>query len=243
MLAALTIQQFTAPLPAEQVDKLHRQCILLAKFATFVLRHLPAVDKTSSMWVQGATRLIFIFYFAATIQSEAIREKLRALGVHLQKYLYTTITAPNSAYVKLLIPWLHQRCQAGQYVQVEPAIRVWAKPTLPYTSFSAIVISCFDACRDAWTQEHALIGLWQDRLNFPFIYKFFKRTAFGHQKTKFKNQSSTSHTFTILFAKVRRRFGTLEIHPQAAFRKTQALQLLYDLSQPDAASFQASKKI
>ena len=227
------------------------------------------------MWVQGATRLILIFYFAATIQSEAIREKLRALGVHLQKYLYAT--APDSAYVKLLIPWLHQRsrrttkqgttwcyagntsvgalgrennrrvkvkqCQAGQYVQVEPAIRVWAKPTLPYTSFSAIVISCFDACRDARIQEHALIGLWQDRLNFPFIYKFFKRTAFGHQKTKFKNQSSTSHTFTILFAKVRRRFGTLGIHPQAAFRKTQALQLLYDLSQPDAASFQASKKI
>ena len=225
------------------------------------------------MWIRGATHLVLIFYFAAAIQSEAIREKLRALGVHPQKYLYTAITAPNSVYVKLLIPWPRQRsrrtikqgtkwcyvgsasvgvlgrknnrrakvkkCQAGQYVQVEPAIRVWVKSAL----FSTIVISCFDRYRDAWIQEHVLIDLWQARLNFPFIYTFFKKTAFGHQKTKFKNQSSTSHTFTRLFAKVRRRIGTLGIHPQAAFRKTQALQLLYDLSQSDATSFQVSKKI
>ena len=115
--------------------------------------------------------------------------------------------------------------------------------TLPYVNFSTLVLQCFDNYKDAWIQEHILIDLWQARLNFPFIYKFFKKTAFGPQKVKFKNHSSTSHTFTRLFAKMRRRLGTLKIHPQAAIQKNCAMQLLYDLAQLDASSFQAAKKI
>ena len=160
--------------------------------------------------------LVLIYYFAATNQSEALREKLRVLGVHPQKYLYTFNNSNNSVYIKLMIPWVHQaarrtikqntkwcyigstsvgalsrehnrrakvkQCQAGQYVQVEPAIRVWAKSTLPYTSFSTLVVQRFDNYRDAWIQEHILIDSWQARLNFPFIYKFFKKTAFGPQR-------------------------------------------------------------
>ena len=229
------------------------------------------------MWIQGAMHLVLIYYFAATNQSEALREKRRVLGVHPQKYLYTFINSNNSVYIKLRIPWVHQvarrtikqntkwcyigstsvgalsrehnrrakvkQCQAGQYVQVEPAIRVWAKSTLPYTSFSTLVVQCFDNYRDAWIQEHILIDSWQARLNFPFIYKFFKKTAFGPQRIKFKNHSSNSHTFTRLFAKVRRRLGTLNLCPQAAIRKEAAFQLLYDSAQLDASSFQAATKI
>ena len=221
--------------------------------------------------------LILIYYFAATNQSEAIREKLRALGVHPKKYLYTFITSNNSVYIKLMIPWIRQssrrtikqntkwryigstsvgalgrennrrakvkQCQAGQFVQVEPAIRVWAKCTLPYTSFSTLVIRCFDNYKDAWIHEHISIDSWQARLNFPFIYKFFKKTAFGPQRIKFKNHSSNSHTFTRLFAKVRRRLGTLNLCPQAAIQKNFATQLLYDLAQLDASSFHAATKI
>ena len=194
-----------------------------------------------------------IFYFAATNQSEAIREKLRALEVHPQKYSYSLINASNSVYTKLMIPWVRQssrrtikqntkwcyigstsvgvlgrennrrakvkQCQAGQYVQVEPAIRVWSKSMLPYTSFSTLVIQCFDSYKDAWIQEHILIDSWQARLNFPFIYKFFKKTAFGPQKIKFKNHSSSSHACTKLFAKVRRRLGALKLCPQATIQK------------------------
>ena len=182
------------------------------------------------MWIQGAMHLVLIFYFAATNQSEAIREKLRVLGVHPQKYSYTLITATHSVNVKLTIPWIRQsarrtpkqstkwcyigstsvgvlsrennrrtkvkQCQAGQYVRVEPAIRVWAKCMLPYAAFSTLVVPRFDNYKDAWIQEHVLIDSWQARLNFPFIYKFFKKTAFGPQKIKFKNHSSTSHTLT-----------------------------------------------
>ena len=82
--------------------------MILAKFSTFVLHHLPAVDKTGPMWIQGAMHLILICYFAATNQSEAIREKLRALEIHPQKYLYTFITSNNSVYIKLMIPWIRQ---------------------------------------------------------------------------------------------------------------------------------------
>ena len=52
--------------------------------------------------------LVLIYYFAATNQSEAIREKLRVLGVHPQKYLYTFINSNNSVYIKLMIPWIRQ---------------------------------------------------------------------------------------------------------------------------------------
>ena len=180
-----------------------------------------AVDKTGPMWIQGAMRLVLIFYFAATNQSETIRERLRVLGVHPQKYSYTLITATHSVYFKLMIPWIHQssrrtlkqstkwcyigstsvgvlsrennrrakvkQCQAGQYVQVEPALRVWAKSMLPYAAFSTLVVQCFGNYKDAWIQEHILIDSLQARLNFPCIYKFFKKTAFGPQKIKFKN--------------------------------------------------------
>ena len=229
------------------------------------------------MWIQGAMHLVLIFYFAATNQSEAIREKLRALGVHPQKYLYTLINVTHSVYAKLMIPWIShssrrtfkqntewchigstsagvlgrqnnhraklKHCQAGQYVQVAPAIWVWSKSTFPYVNFSTLVLQCFDNYTDAWIQEHILVDLWQARLNFPFSYKMFKKTAFGPQKIKFKNHSSTSHTFTRLFAKVRRRLDTLRIHPQAVIHKNYAMQLLHDLAQLDASSFQAAKKI
>ena len=264
------MQQLANPLPAGKVDELHKNCISLAKFSTFVLHHLPAVDKTRPMWIQGAMHLVLIFYFVATNQSEAIREKLRALGVHPQKDLYTLINATHSVYAKLMIPWIShssrrtfkqntewryigstsvgvlgrennrrakvKQCQAGQYVQVEPAIWVWSKSRLPYVNFSTLVLQCFDNYKDAWIQEHILIDLWQARLNFPFIHKFFKKTAFGPQKIKFKNHSSTSH-------KMRRRLGTLRIHPQAVIQKNYATQLLYDLAQLDASSLQAAKKI
>ena len=229
------------------------------------------------MWIQGAMHLVLIFYFAATSQSEAIREKLRALGVHPQKYSCTLITATHSVYVKLMIPWTHQssrrtlnqstkwcyigstsvgvlsrennrrakvqQFQAGQYVQVEPALRVWAKSMLPYAAFSTLVVQCFGNYKDACVQEHVLIDSWQARLNFPFIYKFFKKTAFRPRKIRFKNQSSSSHTFTRLVAKMRRRLGTLKVHPQAVIQKKFAMQLLYDLAQLDASSFQAAKRI
>ena len=101
-----------------------------------------------------------------------------------------------------------KRCQAGQHAQVEPAIRVWAQSVLPYVAFSTLVLQCFDNYKGARIQEHVLIDSRQARLIFPFIYKVSKKTAFGPQKIKFKNHSSTSHTFTRLFAKMRRRVGT-----------------------------------
>ena len=75
-----------------------------------------------------------------------------------------------------------KQCQAGHYVQVEPAIRVWAKSMLPCADISTLVVQCFDNYKDAWIQEHVLIDLWQARLNFHLSTSSSRRPLLDHRR-------------------------------------------------------------
>ena len=70
-----------------------------------------------------------------------------------------------------------------QYVQVEPAIRIWASLGT-YFDFSTVCVSVHRDYREAWIQEHILIDRWQPRFNSPFIDRFYLKSAVGFKRLK-----------------------------------------------------------
>ena len=135
-----------------------------------------------------------------------------------------------------------KQCKQGQYVQVEPAIRLWAS-RFDYSAYSTVVLSTHDNYKQAWIAEHVLIDLWQPRLNHPFVHKFFKKTASGPKTVPLRNKSSTSHNYFRLFCKLRRRFATVGYKVPPTLSKPKAFDILYDLAQMDRRSFEAAKLI
>ena len=94
-----------------------------------------------------------------------------------------------------------------QYVQVEPAIRIWASLGT-YFDFSTICVSVHQDDREAWIQEHILIDRWQPRFNSPLIDRFYLTSALGFKRLKPRPSLKTVSLFSRLWGKVRRRAST-----------------------------------
>ena len=128
----------------------------------------------------------------------------------------------------------------GQYVQVEPAIRIWASLGT-YFDFSTVCVSVHRDYREAWIQEHILIDRWQPRFNSPFIDRFYLKSALGFKRLKPRPSLKTVSLFSRLRGKVRRRAGATSTPTKCLMDKQQAWSLLYDLASLTVASFEAAK--
>ena len=131
----------------------------------------------------------------------------------------------------------------GQFVQLEPAVHFWAAKG-NYSKFTIIVLHTFSDYRSAWIREHALIGLWQPRLNHPFVHRFLVKRAAGHKVVKRRNISGRPPpNFRRLFLRLRRRSTTVQQHSNSLIDKERAFAVLFDLAQDDIKSFEACKLI
>eukprot|EP00439_Symbiodinium_sp_Y106_P077706 s915_g16.t1 len=127
-----------------------------------------------------------------------------------------------------------------QYVQVEPAIRIWASLGT-YFDFSTICVSVHQDYREAWIQEHILIDRWQPRFNSRFIDRFYMKSALGFKRLKPRPSLKTVSLFSRLRGKVRRRASTTSTPTKCLMDKEQAWSLLYDLASLTVTSFEAAK--
>ena len=131
----------------------------------------------------------------------------------------------------------------GQFVQVEPAIRFWATRQ-NYHQFTIIVLTTFDDYRAAWIREHALISVWQPRLNHPFVHRYLLKRAAGYRATKLRKiNGKPPPNFKRLFLRLHRRTATLKQNPASLVSKEQAFAILFDLAQTDTRCFEARKRI
>ena len=71
-----------------------------------------------------------------------------------------------------------KRLREHREVQAELSIRFWHQED-NFKQFSIIQIATCSTYKQAWVMEHILIDQCQQKLNFPFIQIFLKRTALG----------------------------------------------------------------
>ena len=76
-----------------------------------------------------------------------------------------------------------KKLTSGKEAQAELSIRFWVsnKSLQTYTLF--LVTPC-RTYKEAWVTEHCLIGMWQPKLNHPYIISFLKRSALGFRPNK-----------------------------------------------------------
>ena len=117
---------------------------------------------------------------------------------------------------------------------MEPAIRFWATKQ-NYHQFTIIVLATFDDYRSAWIREHALISVWQPRLNHPFVHRYLLKRAAGYRVTKLRKiNGKPPPNFKRLFLRLHRRTATLKQNPASLVSKEQAFAILFDLAQTDS---------
>ena len=76
-----------------------------------------------------------------------------------------------------------KKLTSGKEAQAELSIRFWVsnKSLQTYTLFLVTPCSTY---KEAWVTEHCLVGMWQPKLNHPYIISFLKRSALGFRPNK-----------------------------------------------------------
>ena len=160
------------------------------------------------LWAQGLLHLLSLLYFqdgSQTSFAESIRQKLRCFQVHPKTYTWTRFQAQNAVYMKTAVDWqpstfmclgstsqsvfrressrmsVANRLTSGGEAQAELSIRFWVSSnSLPdYTLFPLTPRTSY---KEAWVTEHCLRGMWQSKMNHPYIVSFLKRRALGFNK-------------------------------------------------------------
>ena len=98
--------------------------------------------------------------------------------------------------------------QHGQFINAEPALRWWHHFG-NYDEFATWVIFTDSDHTVTWTQEHALISIYQPSLNWPYIYRRYKRISTGYTATRFLAEQPWSRFGKRLFLRLRRRSCTV----------------------------------
>ena len=66
----------------------------------------------------------------------------------------------------------------GGEAQAELAIRYWVSNDC-LQDFTLFLVTPCSSYRQAWVTEHCLIGMWQPKLNHPYITSCLRRSALG----------------------------------------------------------------
>ena len=134
--------------------------------------------------------------------------------------------------------------QHGQFINAEPALRWWHHFG-NYDEFATWVIFTDSDHTVTWTQEHALISIYQPSLNWPYIYRRYKRISTGYTANRFLAEQPWSRFGKRLFLRLRRRSCTVygrNFH-RVALKHTQAWSIIARLTSEHIESWEEEKRL
>ena len=135
-----------------------------------------------------------------------------------------------------------KKLTSGKEAQAELSIRFWVsnKSLQDYTLF--LVTPCA-SYRQAWVTEPCLIGMWQPKLNHPYIVSFLKRGALGFRPNKRVRLSAFSRFGMRLWRKLRKKLHT-QLQPEIfQLKRRSAWEILFNLTRFSRAPFEELKRL
>ena len=135
-----------------------------------------------------------------------------------------------------------KKLTSGKEAQAELSIRFWVsnKSLQTYTLFLATPCSSY---REAWVTEHCLIGVWQPKLNHPYIISFLKRSALGFRPNKRVRLSAFSRFGMRLWRKLRKKLHTQNQPEIFQLKRRSAWEILFNLTCFSRAPFEEIKRL
>ena len=135
-----------------------------------------------------------------------------------------------------------KKLATGGEAQAELAIRYWVSNDClqQYTLFLLTPCSSY---REAWITEHCLIGMWQPKLNHPYIVSFLKRSALGFRPNKRIRNTVSSKFGLRLWRKLRKKLHTQLQPEQFQLKRRQAWEILFNLTCFNRAPFEEAKRL
>ena len=133
-----------------------------------------------------------------------------------------------------------KKLSTGGEAQAELAIRYWvSNDCLQDTLFLLTPRSSY---REAWITEHCLIGMWQPKLNHPYIVSFLKRSALGFRPNKRIRNTVSSKFGLRLWRKLRNKLH-IQLQPeQFQLKRRPAWEILFNLTCFSRAPFEEARR-
>ena len=135
-----------------------------------------------------------------------------------------------------------KKLSSGGEAQAELAIRCWVSNNClqDYTLF--LLASC-SSYREAWIREHCLIGMWQPKLNHPYIVSFLKRSALGFRPNQRVRNTVSSKFGLRLWRKLRKKLHK-QLQPEPfQLKRRSAWEILFNLTCFSRAPFEEAKRL
>ena len=135
-----------------------------------------------------------------------------------------------------------KKLSTGGEAQAELAIRYWVSIDClqDYTLFLLTPCSSY---REAWITEHCLIGMWQPKLNHPYIVSFLKRSALGFRPNQRIRNTVSSKFGLRLWRKLRKKLHTQLQPEQFQLKRRPAWEILFNLTCFSCAPFEEAKRL
>ena len=137
---------------------------------------------------------------------------------------------------------LAKKLPSGGEAQAELAIRYWVSNDClqDYTLFLLTPCSSY---REAWITEHCLIGMWQPKLNHPYIVSLLKRSALRFRPNKRIRNTVSSKFGLRLRRKLRKKLHT-QLQPESfQLKRRSAWEILFNLTCFSRAPFEEAKRL
>ena len=216
------------------------------------------------LWAQGLLHLLLLFYFqdgSQTSFAESIRQKLRCFQVHPRTYTWTRFQAQNAVYMKTTVDWRHFSSvehyrQPSTFMYIgstsQSVLRRIIKPHVSgkETDFrqrsSSRAFNPLLGVKQLLAELHAVSchpGMWQPKLNHPYIVSFLKRGALGFRPNKRVRLSAFSRFGMRLWRKLRKRLHTQNQPEIFQLQRRSAWEILFNLTCFSRAPFEELKRL
>ena len=135
-----------------------------------------------------------------------------------------------------------KKLTSGREAQAELSIRFWVsnKSLQTYTLFLVTPCSTY---KEAWVTEHCLIGMWQPKLNHPYIISFLQRSALGLRPNKRVRLSAFSKFGLRLWRKLRKKLHNQNQPEIFQLKRRSAWEILFNLTCFSRAPFEELKRL
>ena len=135
-----------------------------------------------------------------------------------------------------------KKLASGKEAQAELSIRFWVSNN-SLQNYTLFLITPRSSYKEAWVTEHCLIGMWQPKLNHPYIVSFLKRSALGFRPNKRVRLSAFSRFGVRLWRKLRKRLHTQNQPEILQLQRRSAWEILFNLTCFSRAPFEELKRL
>ena len=209
-LTALVALRLGVPLDVKASHQYYQVLYMIIITCRRVL-NLPMVNKQLSMWAESLAHCSW-FITTAIPHMDLQSSDADYEHIHPNMYTFTHFSQNNAVYWKqrlelrpdlprsvnpqsdvyigstsITCPSREHNRRAkllGIFINAEPALRWWHHFG-NYDEFATWVILTDPDHMVTWTQEHALISIYQPSLNWPYIHRRYKRISTGYTATRF----------------------------------------------------------